>query len=132
VHGIAGLTGQVLAASCGEPDFASQLRAGLEVVAGFVDSDRLTARSLLLEVHVAGEPCSSERIAVIERLAGALDKAGRATNHDPAPPAIAGLFLVHMAEMAAARSMASGNEQSLAESIPLIVSIATSLYLSPE
>jgi AcrR family transcriptional regulator len=129
---ISQLTERILNASCGEVDWAAGLRAALDVIAGYLASDRLVARGLLLEVHVARGAGFNERLAVFERLADALDTARQAAGSDVAPPPLTAAFLLNTVEAAAARSLLEGEPKTFADAIPTLVFIAVSLYFGPD
>jgi AcrR family transcriptional regulator len=82
------LVTRLLAAGADARDWPGGMRAALEELALFVDSERVLSRALVAEVLAAGEDARARRAEVFERLSRAIDRARRETagsRHSPPP-----------------------------------------------
>jgi AcrR family transcriptional regulator len=82
----------ILDAARAKGEWRLGLRAGLDELAGYVESGPLLARGLLVEVHVAGGAALAKRGALCERYARAIDS-GRSEAAEASPPPMAAQFL---------------------------------------
>jgi AcrR family transcriptional regulator len=90
----------ILRAGRGGDNWEAGLEAALEELARFALERPAVARSVLVEVHVAGGPTLWKRKEVFERLSRAIDSARRETVSRHSPPPMTATFIVHMLDAA--------------------------------
>lgn len=122
------LAAEILDAAAAAPGWRQGLRAALEVVAAFVTARPLTARALLIEVHIAGEPALGKRRQTFERLARAIDSARREADAEQAPPPLTALFMLSAIETAVVSALISGKPEAFAEAVPDLGQMIVAAY----
>jgi AcrR family transcriptional regulator len=100
-----------------------RLRRVLEALAGLIADRNALSRALFMEVHQAGHEASARRRQIIERLAEALDQAGREGPVDFPPPPLAGEFYVHVIDQAVVRALLDGSPGDFADAVPDLASL---------
>jgi AcrR family transcriptional regulator len=125
------ISNEALAAAAAAGDWRDGLQDALEVFAAFVEARPLTARALLVEVHVAGEAAMAARRRAFERLTRAIDSARRADPPHPPPPTT-GLFMVGAIEGSMISALASGRPSAFAAAIPGLSRLVAAAYLGEE
>jgi AcrR family transcriptional regulator len=109
------IAGEILAAGAAAPSWRQGLRQALDVLGAFVRARPLTARALLVEVYIAGEPSLSKRKEIFERLSRAIDSARREAAARHSPPPLTALFMISAIEAAVVSSLIAGKPEAFAE-----------------
>jgi AcrR family transcriptional regulator len=126
------LARELLGAGEAAGDWVGGLRGGLKRLAGLIGEDPAWARGAIAEVHVAGGAAMRKRTEVFERLSRAVDRARRETGPSRhSPPPMTAFFIVSAIETVAIRSLARGEVETFAATVPDLVYLAASLYLGP-
>jgi AcrR family transcriptional regulator len=122
------LAGRVLAAGARAPDWPAGMRAALEELARFVDSERTLARAIVAEVFAAGDAARAKRAEVFERLSHAIDRARRETEGSRhSPPPITSDFILRGIEASVLRAARVGLPSFRAE-LPGLTYMSVLLY----
>jgi AcrR family transcriptional regulator len=108
------------------------LRASLEILTEFVESEPHLAKGLLAEVHVAGGAAMAKRKEVFERLSRAIDTARRENESRHSPPPIAASFILNAIEAMVVKTLAQGRPEAFAPIVPELVHIAAAVYFGDE
>jgi AcrR family transcriptional regulator len=126
------LEGDMLQRGAEAGDWIGGVRAALEELARFLDSQPLLAKGLLAEVHVAGGAAMAKRKEVFERLSRAIDTARRENESRHSPPPITAAFILNAIEAAVLRTFAQGQPQEFAATVPDLVHITAAAYFGEE
>lgn len=108
------------------------VRAGLVELFRFVAAEPAIARSLFLEVQVAGGPALARHDEAVERLAGLFDGARAEVPAGEEPPASAGAFVVGGVEACVCDVLAAGEPRRLWDALPELMHLAVGSYLGKE
>lgn len=126
------LTAEILAAGKAAASWQQGLNAALGVFSAFVSARPLTARALLIEVHVAGEPSLSKRREVFDLLSRGIDAARGETESQHAPPPLTALFMLSAIETAVVSALVSGKPESFAEAAPDLGRMIVAAYFGDD
>jgi AcrR family transcriptional regulator len=94
----------------------------------FVTARPAIARSLFVEVQIAGEPALARHDAVIERLAAAIDSARADLDPAEAPPEATGTFVVGGIESCVCEALSAGDPGRLWDALPELMHFAAGSY----
>jgi AcrR family transcriptional regulator len=108
------------------------VRAGLVRLFQFVDEQPAIARSLFVEVQVAGGPAMAVHEEAMERLAGVLDSVRGEISPDQAPPETTGIFVVGGIEACLCDVLAAGDQNRIWDALPELMHLAAGSYLGKE
>jgi len=120
----------VLEAAVGAPSWAVSVRAGLVALFRFVAARPEIARSLFVEVQVAGGGAQAEHDATIERIAAALDSVRDEIEADQQPPAATGIFVVGGIEATVCDALTVGDPSRIWDALPELMHLAVGSYLT--
>jgi AcrR family transcriptional regulator len=126
------ISAEILAAGATAASWPRGLRAALDVLAAFVAARPLTARALLAEVHIAGEPSLTKRKEVFDRLTRAIDSARQVAAPLHSPPPSTALFMVSAIEAAVVSALVAGKPEAFAEAAPDLGRLVLSAYFGDE
>jgi AcrR family transcriptional regulator len=122
----------LLEAAVAAPAWQEAVRAGLVRLFRFVAEQPAIARSLFLEVQVAGGAALAEHDGASERLAGALDSVRGEIDPELAPPQSAGIFVVGGIEACICDVLAAGDASRIWDALPELMHLAVGSYLGKE
>jgi AcrR family transcriptional regulator len=108
------------------------VRAGLIKLFQFVVERPAIARSLFIEVHVAGGRALAVHEEAMDRIAEALDSVRSEIEPDKAPPAQTGLFVVGGVEACLCDVLAAGDPNRIWDALPELMRLVTGSYLDPQ
>ena len=108
------------------------MRAGLVRLFGFVAEQPQIARSLFVEVQVAGGGAMTVHDEALERLATALDSVRSEIEPGQAPPEATGIFVVGGIEACICEVLAEGNQNRIWDALPELMHLAVGSYLGKE
>lgn len=123
---------ELLQAAIGAEGWQAGVRAGLIRLFQFIAEQPEIARSLFVEVHVAGGGAMAEHDAAIERLVGALDSARGDLSEDDAPPVTTGLFVIGGFEACVCDVLAAGETKRIWDALPELMHLAAGSYFGNE
>jgi AcrR family transcriptional regulator len=110
----------------------ASVRAGLVRLFEFVSEHPAIARSLFIEVQVAGGGALAEHDAAVDRLAGVLDSVRAEIDADDAPPEATGLFVVGGIEACVCDVLAAGETSRIWNALPELMHMVAGSYLGKE
>jgi AcrR family transcriptional regulator len=110
----------------------SSVRAGLIRLFQFVAERPQIARSLFVEVQVAGGDALTKHDEAVDRLAGLLDSVRAEIDPGEEPPEAAGVFVVGGIEACVCDVLAAGETQRLWDALPELMHLAVGSYLGKE
>jgi len=122
----------LLEAAASAPGWQAGVRAGLVRLFGFIAEQPAIARSLFVEVQVAGGTALAKHEEATERLAGALDSVRAEIEPDQAPPEATGIFVVGGIEACLCEVLAGGNQSRVWDALPELMHLAVGSYLGKE
>ncbi len=105
------------------------LRAGLLHLAELVEGRPAIARSLFVEVQVAGGAALAEHEQAVERLAAALDSVRGEIDEGEQPPPSTGVFVAGGIEACLADVLGAGDPARVWEALPELMHMAVGSYL---
>jgi AcrR family transcriptional regulator len=122
----------VLEAAATTPGWEAGVREAIVRLFQFVTARPAIARTLFVEVQIAGEPALARHEAAVERLAAAFDSAR--TDMDPAeaPPEATGVFVVGGIESCVAEALSAGDLDRLWKALPELMHFAAGSYFGKE
>ncbi len=120
----------VLEAAAAAPTWTASVQAGLVAVFEFVARRPEIARSLFVEVQVAGGGALTEHEATVERIATALDSVREQIEADQQPPAATGLFVVGGIEASVCDALTAGEASRVWDALPELMHLAVGSYLT--
>jgi AcrR family transcriptional regulator len=122
------LCAEVLEAAASVPGWEAGVREAIVRLFRFATARPAIARSLFVEVQIAGEPAVSRHDAVVERLAAAID--GVRADIDPAeaPPEATGVFVVGGIESCLAEALGEGEPARVWDALPELMHFAVGSY----
>ena len=119
---------RILGAATAAPSWRLGLRRALGELACFVEENPLSAKGLLIEVHVAGGPALQKRTEVIERLTHAIDGARRETESRHSPPPVTAEFMIGAIESTVINALVTGEPQAFAAAVPDLTHMIVATY----
>lgn len=123
---------QLLEAAIAADGWQRSVRAALVKLFQFIGERPTIARSLFVEVHVAGGEAMVEHDAAIERLTLALDSIRAELDPDDVPPESTGLFVIGGIEACVCDVLAAGEARRIWDTLPELMHLAAGSYLGPE
>lgn len=123
------LSARLLGAAVAEPGWRDALRAALVELFRFVNERPAIARSLFVEVRIAGGVALATHEAVAERCARAIDGAREKLDPDEAPPPLTGAFVVGGIENCVCDALVADDPQRLWGELPELMHFAVGPYL---
>jgi AcrR family transcriptional regulator len=122
----------LLEAAVAEQGWQASVRAGLVRLFRFVGERPAIARSLFVEVQVAGGAALAEHDAALDRLAAALDGVRGEIPPEQAPPEATGVFVVGGIEACICDVLGAGEVDRIWEALPELMHLAVGSYLGNE
>lgn len=98
----------------------------------FVTEQPAIARSLFVEVHVAGGKTLTVHEKALDSLAGALDSVRAEIGPDEAPPEATGIFVAGGIEACICEVLTEGNQNRIWDALPELMHLAVGSYLGKE
>ncbi len=126
------LCGAMLGGAASELSWREGLRAALGELAHFACERPLSARGLLIEIHVAGGPALAKREEVLERLTRAIDSARRETGSRHSSPPMTALFMVSAIEASVCMALERGEPQNFAAAVGELEQMVIAQYFGEE
>jgi AcrR family transcriptional regulator len=123
---------ELLEAAIAADGWQASVRAGLIRLCRFVTERPALARSLFIEVHVAGGEAVAEHDAAIDRLALALDSVRADIHPGQSPPESTGLFVIGGVEAGVCDVLAAGEAKRIWDALPELMHLVTGSYLGRE
>ena len=114
------------------PGWRAGVRAGLIRLFQFVSEQPSIARSLFVEVHVAGGEALAVHEEATERLAGVLDSVRGEIAPEQAPPEATGVFVVGGVEACLCEVLGAGDQHRIWDALPELMHLAVGSYLGKE
>ena len=108
------------------------VRAGLIRLIQFVVAQPSIARSLFIEVQIAGGAALAKHDEAVDRLGGLLDSVRSDIEPDQAPPEATGIFVVGGVEACLCDMLASGETSRIWNALPELMHLAVGSYLGKE
>lgn len=122
----------LLEAAVAASDWQASVRAGLARLFGFVVERPEIARSLFVEVQIAGGAALAKHDEAIDRLAGLLDSVRADIEAGQEPPAATGIFVVGGIEACLCDALAAGEASRVWEALPEMMHLAVGSYLGKD
>jgi AcrR family transcriptional regulator len=119
----------LLEAAIGAGGWRPGVRAALIRLLAFIAERPLIARSLFVEVQVAGGRALAEHEEAIDRLAEALDSIRAELGPEEAPPESTGVFVVGGIEACVCDVLAAGDPSRVWDALPEMMHLAVGSYL---
>jgi AcrR family transcriptional regulator len=107
------------------------VRVGLIKLFEFVVERSAIARSLFIEVHVAGGRALAAHEEAMDRIAEALDSVRAEIDPDKAPPSQTGLFVVGGIEACLCDVLSAGDPNRIWDALPELMRLVAGSYLDP-
>jgi AcrR family transcriptional regulator len=126
------LGASLLEATVAVPGWRAGVRAGLVRLFQFVVGRPEIARSLFVEVQIAGGAALARHDEAVERLAGLLDSVRTEIEPDEAPPEPTGIFVVGGIEACVCDALAAGETGRIWNALPELMHLAIGSYLGKE
>jgi len=114
------------------PGWRAGVRAGLLRLFQFVNEQPAIARSLFVEVHVAGGAALTVHEEAMERLAGILDSVRGEIAPEQSPPEATGIFVVGGIEACLCDVLAAGDKNRVWDALPELMHLTVGSYLGTE
>ncbi len=108
------------------------VRAGIVGLFQFVVDQPAIARSLFVEVHVAGGRALEAHERAVERFARALDSVRAEIEPDRAPPGVTGIFVVGGIETCVCDALTAGEQNRIWNTLPELMHMVAGSYLDRE
>lgn len=122
----------LLEAAVAAPDWRASVEAGLVRLFQFVVEQPSIARSLLVEVQIAGGPALAKHDEAVDRLAGLLDSVRTEIEPGDEPPEATGVFVVGGVEACLCDILAGGETNRIWDALPELMHLAVGSYLGKE
>lgn len=122
----------LLEAAITAPDWRASVQAGLVKLFEFTDERPAIARSLFIEVQIAGGAALAKHDEAVDRLAGLLDSVRAEIEPDQAPPESTGIFVVGGIEACLCDALAAGEANRIWDALPELMHLAVGSYLGKE
>lgn len=130
--GVARVEALMVDAASGETTWTGRLRAGLEALLNFLDTEPDIGRALIVEVHAAGPEALAKRSAAMGRINSFLDQAREAGEGGESPPAIAGEGVTAGIHAVIHSRLATGDSEGFRELLPEFMYFAVLPYFGAE
>jgi AcrR family transcriptional regulator len=108
------------------------LRAALTELLEFCSNQPEIAKSILVEVHAAGERAMAQRADLMERLTRALDGARRESPSRQAPPPVTSSFIVGAIDTLVSTKLMDGDAARAPEMLPGLLYFAVRQYFGED
>lgn len=118
----------LLEAAATTPGWEGGVRAAIARLFRFVTERPAIARSLFVEVQIAGQPALARHDAVVDRLAGAIDSARADIDPAEAPPEATGVFVVGGIEACVAEALGGGDPGRVWDALPELMHFVAGSY----
>lgn len=122
----------LLEAAIAASGWRAGVRAGLVRLFQFVGERPEIARSLFVEVHIAGGAALAKHDEAVERLVGVLDSVRAEIEPGEEPPGATGVFVVGGVEACLREVLAEGEASRVWDSLPELMHLAAGSYLGRE
>lgn len=122
----------LLEAAVSASSWRAGVRAGLMRLFQFVGERPEIARSLFVEVQIAGGAALAKHDEAVERLAGVLDSVRAEIEPDRHPPEATGSFVVGGVEACLREVLTEGEPSRLWDALPELMHLAAGSYLGRE
>ncbi len=122
----------LLEATLSAGGWQASVRAGLVRLFEFVSEQPTIARSLFIEVQIAGGGALAKHDGTVDRLAQSLDSVRAEIDIDNAPPEATGLFVVGGIEACVCDVLAAGETTRIWNSLPELMHMVAGSYLGKE
>ncbi len=122
----------LLEAAVAASGWQASVEAGLARLFQFVDDRPAIARSLLIEVQIAGGAALAKHDEAVERLAGLLDSVRSEMEPGQEPPEATGIFVVGGIEACLCDVLAAGKTNRIWDALPELMHLAVGSYLGKE
>lgn len=123
------LGASLLEAAVAASSWQASVQAGLVRLFQFVGERPEIARSLFVEVQIAGGAALAKHDEAIDRLAGLLDSVRDEIEPDQAPPESTGIFVVGGIEACVCDVLAAGETNRIWDALPELMHLAVGSYL---
>ncbi|HEY2334023.1 MAG TPA: TetR/AcrR family transcriptional regulator [Solirubrobacterales bacterium] len=122
---------ELLEAAMAAPRWQESVRAALIRLFWFVTRHPQIARSLFVEVQVAGGGALAEHNEAMERIAQALDSVRAEIEPGQEPPEATGLFVAGGVEACLCDALTAGEPSRIWDALPELMHMAVGSYLNP-
>lgn len=122
----------LLEAAVAAQGWQASVQAGLVRLFQFVVERPEIARSLLVEVQIAGGPALAKHDEAVDRLAGLLDSVRAEIEPGAEPPEATGIFVVGGVEACLCDVLAAGETNRIWDALPELMHLAVGSYLGKE
>lgn len=122
---------ELLEAAVAAPSWQESVRAALVRLFRFISARPPIARSLFIEVQVAGGAALAEHNEAMERIAGALDSVRAEIEPGRQPPEATGLFVAGGIEACVCEALTVGEPSRVWDALPELMHMAVGSYLNP-
>lgn len=122
----------LLEAAVGAPGWRPGVQAALLRLFRFIAEQPAIARSLFVEVQVAGGEALAKHDEAIERLTEAIDSVRADIDPAEAPPEATGLFVIGGIEACVCEVLAAGDPKRIWDALPELMHLAVGSYLGKE
>jgi AcrR family transcriptional regulator len=122
----------LLEAAVAASGWQASVQAGVVRLFQFVGDRPAIARSLLVEVQIAGGAALAKHDEAVDRLAGLLDSVRAEIAADQAPPESTGVFVVGGIEACLCDALAAGETDRIWNALPELMHLAVGSYLGKE
>ena len=122
----------LIEAAVGEPGWRESVRAGLLGLLRFVSERPAIARSLFVEVQIAGGAALAKHDEAVDRLATLLDSVRAEIPPGEEPPEATGVFVVGGIEACVCDFLAAGETDRVWNALPELMHMAIGSYLGKE
>jgi AcrR family transcriptional regulator len=126
------LGANLLEAAVAASSLQTSVQAGLVRLFQFVGERPTIARSLFVEVQIAGGAALAKHDEAADRLAGLLDGVRADIRPDQAPPESTGVFVIGGVEACLCDVLAAGEMSRLWDTLPELMHLAVGSYLGKE
>jgi AcrR family transcriptional regulator len=119
----------LLEAAVAASGWQASVQAGLVRLFQFVDERPEIARSLFIEVQIAGGAALAKHDETVDRLAGLLDSVRSEIESGHGPPEATGIFVVGGIEACVCDALAAGEANRIWDALPELMHLAVGSYL---
>lgn len=122
----------LLEAAIAAPDWQASVRAGLVRLFQFTAERPQIARSLFVEVQIAGGAALAKHDEAVDRLAGLLDSVRTEIEPGDEPPEATGIFVIGGVEACVCDALSAGEAARIWGALPELMHLAVGSYLGKE
>jgi AcrR family transcriptional regulator len=126
------LGASLMEAAIAAPGWRASVQAGLVRLFQFAGERPEIARSLFVEVQIAGGAALAKHDEAVERLAGLLDSVRAEIEPGQEPPGATGIFAVGGIEACLCDALAAGDTNRIWDALPELMHLAVGSYLGNE